>query len=58
MKIEPKEVFTHELQFVAEDLMKEHKGVMFVWDKNLNSSDCWIVLTYDEKNKTNEEKGN
>lgn len=29
MKIEPTEVFTHELQTVAEVLMKEHNTVVF-----------------------------
>lgn len=53
MKTEPTEVFTHELQTVAEVLMKEHNTVVFVWDRNLNSTDCWRVLT-DTKQTDNE----
>ena len=45
MKIEPTEVFTHELEVTAETLMREHNSVIFVWDRNLNSNDCWRVLT-------------
>lgn len=45
MKTEPTEVFTHELQTVGEMLMREHNTVVFIWDRSLNSSDCWRVLT-------------
>lgn len=45
MKIEPTEVFTHELEVTAELLMREHNTVVFVWDRNLNSTDSWRVLT-------------
>ena len=45
MKIEPTEVFTHELEVTAETLMREHNRVVFVWDRKLNSTDCWKVLT-------------
>lgn len=48
MKIEPTEVFTHELEVTADALMREHNTVIFVWDRNLNSSDCWRVLTDSE----------
>ena len=45
MKIEHTEIFTHDLQITAELLMREHNRIIFAWDKNLNSSDCWQVLT-------------
>lgn len=45
MKIETKEVFTNELEVAAETLMREHNIVVFVWDRNRNSTDCWRVLT-------------
>lgn len=52
MKIESTEVFTHELETVAEALMREHNSVVFVWDRNLNSTDCWRVLTDTEHTDT------
>ena len=48
MQSKPTEIFTHELEITAELLMREHNTVIFVWDKNLNSSDCWLVLTDSE----------
>ena len=48
MKLEHKEIFTHDLETTAELLMREHNRIIFVWDKNLNSSDCWHVLTDSE----------
>lgn len=47
------EVFTHELEIAAETLMREHNTVVFVWDRNLNSTDSWRVLT--DTKQTNDE---
>ena len=51
-KIDHTEIFTHELETTAELLMREHNRIIFVWDKNLNSSDCWQVLTDSEQTDT------
>lgn len=48
MNLDPTEIFTHDLQTTAELLMREHNTVVFVWDRNLNSTDCWRVLTDSE----------